>query len=173
VASGYYNDFYFGFETQVLADSEAEMCFDWNENTSFRNWDDEFIFYAVPDSIIPWGGYCGSGMGFFYHVNSGLCVAGAATSDSYPAFANGRYQLEECSVCSNEEDVPTAAQLFCYEGSGCMLFQGDAPRYPHGYFAYGANLPSYDYEGGSCDLAFLGLLEGYCIEWPANLIEGP
>jgi hypothetical protein len=106
-------------------------------------------------------------MGFFYHVNSDLCVAATTTSDSFPAFSNGQYILEPCNVCGDQSGVPPLSQMFCNNGGGCMLFQGDCAT--DGWDLYSTTPPGWDDETfnfDTCTTAVVSLDGGFCIEWP-------
>jgi len=90
-------------------------------SSSTINFFDEFAFYAVPKTILPASDSCSSGFGYFYHVDSGLCVTGTNTSTTYPAYEAGNYELEPCNIASSQ---PPQDQLFCWNAY-CMYFQGD------------------------------------------------
>lgn len=92
---------------------------------------DQIAYYQIPTEILEPTDVC-SNFGYFYHVNSGLCVTANATSSAGPRFADSELLLEPCGLCAGKPDIN---QLFCTSSAPaaenrdrpyqCMQFYGD------------------------------------------------
>ena len=125
---------------------------------------DRIAYYEIPPSILPPITSCSS-FGYFYHVESGLCVTAAATSDlsTGPKFSGSELLLQPCGLCAGRPDID---QLFCVnvlQGVAerdrpyqCMEFYGDVlDPVPFYETIYGP--------GPDLDIATVELGPGSCI----------
>ncbi|PVH78330.1 carbohydrate-binding module family 18 protein [Cadophora sp. DSE1049] len=125
---------------------------------------DRIAYYQIPLSILPPTSSC-SNFGYFYHVESRLCVTANATSNApnVPTFAGSELLLEPCGLCAGRPDIN---QLFCTNGLlgvgerdrpyPCMEFYGDVqPPLPFYETSYGP--------GPALEVATVELGPGNCI----------
>jgi len=107
---------------------------------------DCIVYYEISPSILP-PTTCCSPFGYFYLIESGLCVTAAASSNSPtgPKFSGSGLLLQPCGLCAGRPDID---QLFCVNGLlgvaerdrpyQCMEFYGDVlPPVPFYETVYG------------------------------------
>jgi hypothetical protein len=87
-----------------------------------------FAFYridGVPDKVNNH-----NTIGYFYHINSGLCVQASPGQDAYPIYRGGKVTLQVCDVSGTTPPIPqlwAATRPTGPGGMGPVLigFQGD------------------------------------------------
>ena len=91
---------------------------------------DSIAYYQIPTNITNTTSGCAN-FGYFYHLDTGLCITVEQTNTTYPQFMNGNLTLAPCNTCSV---TPPPDQTFCtdeftvgaYLPYQCMAFYGDA-----------------------------------------------
>ena len=72
---------------------------------------EELAFYhSTIDSQTAYQHCDGFGLGYLYHVTSGLCITGQVTSNMPPKFEDSELHLDYRDTCG---ELPVQAQLFC------------------------------------------------------------
>ncbi|KAG4443440.1 hypothetical protein IFR05_001119 [Cadophora sp. M221] len=104
----------FGFEGTCMGDKAMAAT-----NPSVVATDD-IAFYQADATTVPPTQGCQS-FGYFYHVNSGMCVEAIPTSDSFPRFQNSELTLQPCNTCSGN---PPTEQLFCFDNVATVSTNG-------------------------------------------------